>query len=125
MRTLLPVLVAIVAVVFPGFGSRSDPACQCEITVYKRKRSILPCIVGILQDSATQKLFNVGALIVNDVVVRANIEGRTYCEVAAKRKCKVVAKVYFYKPCSRTLRIHDGDSIVCVFHMRKSREVLY
>lgn len=121
-------LVMIATLALSGFGYRHnpDPPCKCETKVYKRKKSILPCIVGILRDSASLKPLVVGALVINDVVIRANKEGKTYAELATREggRCKMVAKVFTYYFCSRSVRIHDGDSIVCVFNMRRSREVL-
>ena len=121
-------LVVIAALALPGFAYRLnlDPPCKCETSVYKRKKTILPCIVGVLRDSASLKPLVVGALVINGVVIRTNKEGKTYAEVAVPEggKCKLVAKVFTYYFCNRTLRIHDGDSIVCVFDMLPSKEVL-
>jgi hypothetical protein len=93
------------------------------VGIYKRKKSSLPCVVGVLRDSASQKpLPFVGALLVNDVVSRSDKDGKTYSEVASKKTCTIIAKVYFYKPCIRKVRILECDSIVCTFSMRRNRE---
>jgi hypothetical protein len=102
--------------------SRYDPLCKCETVIYKRKRSILPCITGLLKDSATGKPLSIGALTINGVIARANQQGKTYVEVGSYRKFEIVAKVYAYYFCSKTLTVNKGDSVVCTFYMRKNRE---
>jgi hypothetical protein len=99
------------------------PHCQCELSVYKRKRSPLPYIVGVLRDSASQKpLPFVGALLVNNVVSRSDKDGKTYLEVISNKIYKIIAKVYFHQPCIRNLCLSEGDSVVCTFSMRRNRE---
>lgn len=103
-------------------GFYRTPPCQCDLIAYKRKTSPLPCLVGILRDSASHKpLPMVGALLINNVVFRSDKEGKTYAEVISNREYILTAKVYFYYPCTRKLRIEEGDSIVCIFNMRKNR----
>ena len=99
-----------------------DPPCKCEVVFYKRKYSVLPCITGLLKDSATGKPLSVGALTVNGVIARANQQGQTYVEVASYQKFDVTAKVYAYYFCSKILTINQRDSVVCTFYMRKNRE---
>jgi len=105
-------------------NAHHTPPCQCTVSIYKRKKSSLPYIVGVLRDSASQKpLPFVGALLVNDVVSRSDKDGKTYSEVASKKTYTIIAKVYFYQPCVYKLRISEGDSIVCTFSMRRNREL--
>lgn len=101
---------------------RHDPLCKCETVAYKRKHSTLPCITGLLKDSATGKPLSIGALTINGVIVRANQQGKTYVEVGSYQKFELVAKVYAYYFCSKTLTVNKGDSMVCTFYMRKNRE---
>jgi hypothetical protein len=104
------------------FHSYNDPPCKCEVVIYKRKYSVLPCITGLLKDSATGKPMGVGALTVNGVIARANQQGQAYVEVASYQKFEVTAKVYAYYFCTKVLTINKGDSVVCMFRMRKNRE---
>lgn len=101
---------------------RREPPCKCEVTFYKKKRGVLPCIVGIIRDSASQKPLEVAAVIVNNIVTRTGKGGYTYCEVVSGKECTLIAKCFTYYFCTKKVVAHEGDSIVCVFNMRRNRE---
>jgi hypothetical protein len=99
-----------------------DPSCKCEVTFYKKKRKgVLPCIVGIMRDSATQKPVLSAGVVINKIVLRTDKDGHTYCEVIPG-KHTLIAKAFTYYFCTQKVVAQEGDSIVCVFDMRRNRE---
>lgn len=103
--------------------AHSTPPCQCNVSIYKRKKRSLPCLVSIVRDSASQEpLSFVSLLLINNIVWRSDKDGKTYADVVSNKKYRLTAKAYFYQPCIRKLRPQDGDSIVCIFNMRRDRQ---
>lgn len=102
--------------------NHADPPCKCNTIIYKRKYSMLPYITGLLKDSATEKPLISGALTINGVIVRVKQQGRASIEVDSHKRFKTVAKIYGYYFCSKNLVVTKGDSVVCVFYMRKNRQ---
>jgi hypothetical protein len=123
--TLKPIVLRVVvlaALILPGFAFHHSNPCDCQTTVYKRKKSTAPVIVAIIRDSASQKALPVSALVVKDIIMQADTNGRIYLLVPPKKKYKMVAKAFSYAFCTHTICTREGDSIVCVFNMRYSRK---
>ena len=101
--------------------ARREPPCRCEVTVHKKKRKgVLPCIVGVLRDSATQKPLGLAALDINKTVSWTNKEGRTYTDVITGKHI-LTASAFTYHVCTQQVVAREGDSIVCVFNLRRYR----
>lgn len=123
MKTVLLFVVVGVLSVLVGFNYYREPPCQCEVTVHQKKRkSVATYVVSLVRDSMRHKPLILAAVVINKVIVPTDNQGRAYSNVMAG-KHTLVAKAFTYYFCTQKVVAREGDSIVCVFNLRRSREV--